>query len=229
MTPRPTPFDRIFGEIADQRFAAIRDSVAADGVDARSRDRFVLDREAAALLRELVGEDGDVEALEAMVAFVHAAYLFWLDGRALVWLERPSLDRLLDEPEGPRDGRAAQRAYYLQVPAQRVWAEARSEAPPEPLDGCFVLPDLPEIAVVAVFGFRADREGFTVVGAAGPRVQSLARADGSRLFAPRFAGGAGAGLHSLAGSEELLELAYRVDAALGPNGAVMGTQRLSVL
>jgi len=36
-------------------------------------------------------------------------------------------------------------------------------------------------------------------------------------------------LHSLVGMEELLELAYRVDGALGPNGANPGVQRLSLL
>jgi hypothetical protein len=43
----------------------------------------------------------------------------------------------------------------------------------------------------------------------GPRPTGLARADGSALYAPVLPGGDSAGLHSLVGTEELLELAWR--------------------
>ena len=48
---------------------------------------------------------------------------------------------------------------------------------------------------------------------AGPRPTSPARPDGSALFAPVMTGGAPAGLASLTGGEELLELGWRVWAA----------------
>jgi hypothetical protein len=43
----------------------------------------------------------------------------------------------------------------------------------------------------------------------GARPNGLARADGSALFAPTLAGGVAAGLHSITGEEELLELGWR--------------------
>jgi hypothetical protein len=48
-----------------------------------------------------------------------------------------------------------------------------------------------------------------VVEAAGPRQSNLARPDGSPLFSPVMPGGDAAGLHSIAGGEELLELGWR--------------------
>jgi hypothetical protein len=72
--------------------------------------------------------------------------------------------------------------------------------------------------VLGVFGLRPDRAGFTVVEARGPRLAGLARPDGSALFAPLLAGGAEAGLNTLAGAEELLELGWRMLGA--PRGAL---------
>jgi hypothetical protein len=50
------------------------------------------------------------------------------------------------------------------------------------------------------------------VEATGGRVEGLAREDGSRLFDPTLAGGADAGLRSIVGEEELLELGWRTRA-----------------
>jgi hypothetical protein len=225
---RPTPFDVVFGEVAEQRFPAIRDSLAAAGANPLDPDVFILDREAAAFVRDVAPDESPADAVAEMIAFVHAAFVFWLGGKATVWLERDTLDRLLREPALPASGPPAPRAYYLQMPVRRIWAVPRTELPPEPLDGCFVASHPRGIGVVAVFGMRVDREGFTVVSAAGPRSNRLARIDRTPLFSPQLAGGAGAGLHSLAGVEELLELGYRIDAALGRRGAVPGIQRLSL-
>ena len=100
----------------------------------------------------------------------------------------------------------------MQLPPLRVWGVAREGAPAEPLDGWFVTGGKDGLSVVAVFGIHPGREGFTVVGASGPRPDELRRADGTALFAPMLAGGMTAGLASLSGAEELLELAWRVEA-----------------
>jgi hypothetical protein len=47
------------------------------------------------------------------------------------------------------------------------------------------------------------------VEAAGGRAEGLAREDGSPLFDPTLPGAAAAGLRSIAGEEELLELGWR--------------------
>jgi hypothetical protein len=52
--------------------------------------------------------------------------------------------------------------------------------------------------------------GFTVVEATGPRISGLARANGSPLFAPTLPGADAAGLSSITGTEELVELGWRV-------------------
>jgi hypothetical protein len=44
----------------------------------------------------------------------------------------------------------------------------------------------------------------------GPRPLALVRADGTELFAPTLTGGQAAGLFSITGEEELLELGWRI-------------------
>jgi hypothetical protein len=83
----------------------------------------------------------------------------------------------------------------------------------EPLDGCFThaLPD-GSLRVLGVFGLHPDRAGFSVVEVAGARTPALARESGDPLFTPLMDGGAAAGLRSIAGEEELLELGWRARA-----------------
>jgi hypothetical protein len=81
--------------------------------------------------------------------------------------------------------------------------------PAEPLDGYFIHAAGEELRVLGVFGIRPDRMGFSVVEAVGERPGTLARPDGTPVFAPALPGGAAAGLRSLVGAEELLELGWR--------------------
>jgi hypothetical protein len=82
------------------------------------------------------------------------------------------------------------------------------------------------LRVLGVFGIHRDREGFSVVEAAGPRRSGLARADGSRLFDPLLPGGRAAGLFSISGEEELLELGWRIHllAARDPGFGAEGSE-----
>jgi hypothetical protein len=112
------------------------------------------------------------------------------------------------------------------MPEHRIWAEVIPGQPSEPLDGCFVHSSLDgTLRVLGVFGIHRDREGFSVVEAAGPRPVGLARVDGSQLFEPTLPGGRAAGLLSISGMEELLELGWRIiqlgagSRELGPAGA----------
>src|SRR6266702_8067259 len=74
-----------------------------------------------------------------------------------------------------------------------------------------------EIAVLAIFGMRPDRPGFSAVGLEG-RADSIelaaAREDGSVPFGPRLAGGTAAGLYSVANPGELLLLTGHLLALL---------------
>ena len=206
---RPSPFDLLFASVAQDRFPVLRDSLAAVGRDPRDRDAFVMTREAIQLVRELRPEGGVGEAIDQLVALVHHAYLFWASGMRVVELDAGSLERLVDGGSASVAG-ASTGAVYAQLPELRVWAQVIEGERHEPMDGCFVH-ETPaaELRVLGVFGIHPGRDGFSVVEAVGPRAANLARADGAPLFAPTLPGGSTAGLHSIAGEEELLELGWR--------------------
>jgi hypothetical protein len=200
---RASPFELVFGRVADERFPALRDSL--EGAVPTDRDAFIMTREAIQLVRDLRPEDGIGEAIDQLVALVHHAYLFWAGGRKVV---EASVE-LLDAPDGGTAA-APDGARYARFPERRVWAQVVEGAAHEPLDGCF-MHSLPgdELRVLGVFGLHPDRAGFSVVEVAGPRADGLARPSGEPLFAPLMDGGSAAGLRSIAGEEELLELGWR--------------------
>jgi len=213
---RTTPFDLVFGGLADERFPEIRESLAHTGADPFDRDRFMLDKAAAGLLREQVPDEGADAGVAEHLALLHHAYLFWAAGRPTTHLTRAEATALLGHaapsgtPSTPR---------YIQFPERLVWAETEAGAPHEPLDGMFVAP-MPggALAVLAIFGFHPSRMGFSVVTAEGRAVPELTRADGAALFAPVLPGGSAAGLFSITGPEELIELAARTGAARTDSG-----------
>jgi hypothetical protein len=172
------------------------------------------------LVRELRPDDAVGEGIGQLAALVHHAFLFWAGGRRSVEVQAKLLDGLLRESV-PTAAAVLPLPAYVQLPPRRIWAEPLPGFPHEPLDGCFLheIPGAATLRVLGVFGLHPDRPGFTVVEAAGPRTAHLARADGSALYAPLLPGGAAAGLSSLAGGEELLELGYRVSGrAREPEG-----------
>ena len=207
--PRPTPFDLFLAPLAADNFPRISASLVASGSDPADRDAFLMNPEVVTLLRELRGDDGLGEAMDQMVALLHQAYLAWDAGLILVPIPEQAMDALLG-PEPPQEDGEAPRAYYAQLPERRVWASVVEGEAPEPLDGCFVSGAAPdEVRVLGIFGLRPDRAGFSAVEVGGPRPSGLARLDGSPPFAPTLTGGAAAGLHSIAGEAELLELGWR--------------------
>lgn len=212
MANRPTPFDIAFGAHGEERFARMRTSLAESGRDPHDMDAFVLDREVIGYLRELVPEAGVGEAIEQHLALLHSAYLYWAEGG---WLIRPSRQRsekLLAAPTAEYQGPGAglPRAYYVQFPERLLWAPLDPSDPHQPMDGMFVRPWPTEgFFVLAIFGLHPGRDGFAVVDIDGYRENHLERSDGSALFSPVLEGGASAGLHSVVGGEELLELAAR--------------------
>lgn len=216
VNPRPgtrlTPFDVAFGTGAGERFGRMRESLAATGRDPHDLDAFMLDREVVTYLRELVPEEGVGEAIEQHIALLHHAYLFWAEG---AWIVRPGRERtrrLLTEPSAePTPAPAGlPRAAYFQFPERLIWAPLAPDEPHQPLDGIFLRPWPAEgYFLLAIFGLHPGQEGFAVVDVDGYREPNLARADGAALFAPVLPGGAEAGLFSIVGGEELLELGAR--------------------
>jgi hypothetical protein len=205
MPSRLSPFDLVFGRLAEERFPSLR--AALDGVEPTDRDAFIMTRDAIQLVRDLRPDDGIGEAIDQLVALVHHAYLFWAAGRVVVDIDAGILDHT------GTGGTQPAAAWYARFPERRVWAQVVEGAAHEPLDGCFAHAHAENsLRVLGVFGLHPDRAGFSVVEAAGPRPQGLTRESGESLFAPRMEGGAAAGLRSIAGEEELLELGWRARA-----------------
>jgi hypothetical protein len=213
---RLTPFALAFADLAAERFPGIRSALTEQGIDPADRDAFLMNREVVSLIRELRPDEGVGEEIGQLAALVHHVFLYWAAGAPTVELQADQLDALLgDSAIVPF---ATVRAPgYAQLPPRRIWAEPLRGSPHEPLDGCFIhaVVGSGDLRVLGVFGLHPDRQGFTVVEVAGPRVPMLARPDGSALFAPLLPGGAAAGLKSLAGGEELLELGYRLSGRAG--------------
>jgi len=219
---RATPFALAFGELAP-RFPAIAEALQQDGAAPTDRDRFVLLEPVGRLLREIVPEGAGADALEAHVLLLHHAYLFWAAEQPVYHISDPALRRAVGEKRITT--RLPHAAQYLQLPELRVWGtpnEASPPSPPEPLDGMFVSEagGTGEIAVLAIFGMRPDRPGFSAVGlegradpddpTAGEIEIAAARGDGSAPFGPKLAGGPEAGLYSVANPGELLLLTCRL-------------------
>jgi hypothetical protein len=207
---RPTPFDLVFHRIAESSFPRIAASLAQSGVNPADRDAFLMDREVITLLRELRPEEGLGEAMDQMVALVHHAYLTWAAGTVTLPVSREAAEELLGQEAAQAGGSTEALAYYAQFPERMIWASVVENQAPEPLDGVFVSSEPGgDLRVLGIFGLRLDRPGFSAVEASGARVQGLAREDGSPLFQPTLDGGTAAGLRSIIGEAELLELGWR--------------------
>lgn len=208
---RPTPFGLVFGQSAQEVFPKIRLALDQAGCDPSDRDCFLMLREVVTLVRELRPEGGLGEGIDQLAALVHHVYLYWDADERVIELTPEQLTSLLRTFARTAGGPEALSPCYVQVPQHRVWAEVIPGNPPEPLDGCFVhsAPDRAVLRVLGVFGIHPEREGFSVVEAVGSRPLALARADGTELFAPALTGGKAAGLFSITGEEELLDLGWR--------------------
>lgn len=201
---RPHPFDLVFGPLVDSHFPAIRDALSADA----DLDAFLVCTPALELLQELRPEEGLGEAVDDFVAFVHAAWRYWVDGAATRPLDAEAT-RALCAPEGLVTPPAPRAAQYIQVAPRLVWGQLADGEQWEPLDGWFALPDAAGLRVVACFGLHPERPGLTVAAVTGMAPPAAPRADGSPPFAPQMQGGDLAGLHALADTGELLLLAWR--------------------
>ena len=209
---RISPFALVFGELADERFPALRASLAGAGIDTADRDAFVLDRAVTEFLRDLVPEDAPPESLHEFIAVLQHSFLYWDAGSRVIEADMAGKAGM----PGPSSTTASSAVpalpalpAYVQLPSHLYWGQLEPDAPHEPLDGFFIHGWKDGIRALAIFGLHAERPGFTVaeVGGAPPTVP-LRRPDGSAPFAPQMEGGAGAGLRSVAGPDELLALAW---------------------
>lgn len=204
----------VFGRFRD-RFDAVRSGLEATGRDPRNRDAFLLLEEVAGVLRELRPDEGLGEAMMAAAALVHHAYLFWSDGERVREIPPALLTSVLEPSRLDAPTRTgshpARPSEYVQLPSLALWGRLES-GPPEPVDGWFRWGDGAALTVLAVLGFHPNRAGLTAVEVSGARPDRLEREDGSEPFAAVTTDtGARAGLGSVSGEAELLELAWRMD------------------
>ena len=232
---RFTPFSLVFADMARERFPTVASALQQDNAPPADRDRFVLIEPVGRMLREIVPESAGAEALEAHLLLLHHAFLHWASGGWVYNVGETTLGRAL--AEGRITSQPPQPALYLQLPELRVWGRPSPGAIPEPLDGMFVSETTTagSIGVLAIFGMRPDRPGFSAVGLDGradaddatpSEIEvAAAREDGSAPFGPLLAGGSSAGLHSVANAGELLLLTCRILAQLprGTAGADAGS------
>jgi hypothetical protein len=217
---RTTPYSLAFGEIAPGRFPAIAEALQQEDARPTDRDRFVLLDPVGRLLQEIVPEGAGPDALEAHVLLLHHAYLFWAAGQPVYQISEQILRRAVTASQITTA--VPHPAQYLQLPELRLWGSPNSAGPVEPLDGMFVSRggQSESIAVLAIFGMRSDRPGFSAVALEGranaddPSTGEIeiaaTRDDGSAAFAPTLAGGTAAGLYSVANAGELLLLTGRL-------------------
>lgn len=213
--PRPTPYDLAIAPWADERFLPVRQALGDLGVDPWDRDAFLMAKPVVELVHALRPEEGVGEGMDEFVALLHVAFLYWMHGEPLRRLEIGDLKGLLGSAAPALPAAAAPAIAYLQFPPLRIWGAPGEGVAHEPFDGCFVVRRHDRLAVVGILGAHPGRDGFTVVAVEGSRPGGLSRRDGSPLFSPAMEGGGEAGLHSITGMEELLELGWRAASAGG--------------
>lgn len=220
MAGRADPFQLAFGPFIPEQFEAMRTALLQDGVDLFDRDAWTVSRPGVELLHTLRPDDGLGEGVDELVALAHAAFLFWQQGEPVATVSRPVLDAAVADAHEARLATGPRAAYYVELAPRRVWGTPVPGAPPEPLEGWFALADANRLALVAVFGLLPGRPGFTVAQVDGPPPGVLHRDDGTPPFAPVLEGAATAGLWSVIGGEELLELGWRIHRRLVAAGGL---------
>lgn len=216
---RPTPFSYIFRDLADVEFPAIDKAMDRAGAIEADRDQFALLEPVGRLLQQVVPEDASPEVLEAHIRLLHHAFCHWAAHGWVYSISEAALSRSFSQRT--ITDRLPRPAFYLQLPELRVWGKPTPDGQAEPLDGMFVTEWLPSgVAVLAIFGMRPDRPGFSAVGLEGRADTddagtneievAAAREDGTPAFGPTLAGGTAAGLHSIANPGELLLLTCRL-------------------
>jgi hypothetical protein len=200
-----------FGE---ERFAAVRDALAARGADALDRDAFLLDGTVGTLLRDLVPPDAPAETVTAYGALLHALYCCWERDWPVARPDAATLRAALAS-RSPLPAPRSPLSCYIQLPEHLVWAQTAAGEPHEPLDGVLLVVKPPRAEAVAVLGLREGRDGFTTMESRLdlPAEPPGERADGSAPYASVLPGGDRAHLLSVVDHHELAALGLLALAA----------------
>lgn len=220
---RLTPYEHLLPEesFADERFPLIRKEGRERGGGALSLpERFVLLKEAAAVLTSVREGGEDPRLTQQRGALLFHAFHFWDAGCPLFLLSTPVARFVVGT--GPAEGRWSPalpgRAGYVQLPQHLFWVPGGEGTPPESVDGYFWSAPSPEqLSILVVLGMREDRPGLSVVplptlplAAAGIWASLQVRPQG-KDFQPSFLPGAGLeDLYALQAGAEAVKLSMRV-------------------
>ena len=210
--PRPLPWTALAEALGEDAFARMQRELAAAKVEPFERDAFVLVGAVGRVLRDLVPADAPAEAVTGYLTLLHALYLHWAAGRPVRVAPRDTLAAALAAPAPPPP---APGVCYVQLPERLVWAAPFAGAAHEPLDGLWAATTPERIRVLAVLGFRREREGFTTIDAVAPLPVAAPprRADGTAPFATALPAGERMGFFSVTSEAELVWLALLALAA----------------
>jgi hypothetical protein len=212
---RAYPWTELFEALGEARFEEIRSALAAAGEDPFDRDAFLLPAAVGRVLRDLVPADAPAEAVTSYGALLHMLHLHWDCGRPVRALDRAAAVSLLGAPPAAPTPVAAQSCCYVQLPERVVWAAPAPGAAHEPMDGLFAASGPARLTVLAVLGFRPERQGFTTIEAEAPVPVPAPppRPDGAAPFATVLPAGERVGLFSVISGAELTALASLALAA----------------
>ena len=206
---RPYPWTALIEALGEARFVAIRAALAAAGTDPPDRDAFLLLAAVGRVLRDLVPTDAPAEAVTSYGTLLHMLYLHWDRGWPVRSLDQPALVSLLTARPAASATTTTPGICYVQLPQRIVWAAPAPGAAHEPMDGLFTALGATRLLVLAVLGFRPERQGFTTIEtqASIPVPVSRTRPDGSAPFTTVLPAGERMGLFSVVSPEELAALA----------------------
>src|SRR5258707_7839512 len=164
---RLTPFALAFRDLARDRFPAIAQVLERDALSSADRDRFVLLEPVGRLLREIAPDGTGPDALEAHMLTLHHAYRHWAAGGSVYRVSEETLQRA--SVGTSITSHLPHPSLYLQLPELKVWGTPTADGAPEPLDGMFATEGAApgNVRVLAIFGIREGRAGFSAVGLEG--------------------------------------------------------------
>jgi len=168
-----TPFELIFESAGFEtdRFTVLREQAETRG--AATIGELLALPAGGELLRELASEDAVPDRSELvwqLGALLFHAFRYWLHGRIVYRFSEDAVRALLAQAREEWRFRAPAPAGYVQLPRNRFWARAASDAAAEPVDGFFwSAPEESEavsgerLDLLLSLGVRTGRPGVTVV------------------------------------------------------------------
>ncbi|HKV49963.1 MAG TPA: hypothetical protein VJO52_02085 [Gemmatimonadaceae bacterium] len=227
---RLTPYELILEPLEHDAFPAIRAEAELRGRDALQHDDFLLLGLVGATLSSMIADDAPAEAVDQYGELFWQGYRFWAAGRRFFTFGESITSSLIASRYDMDEWQlAAPASCYLQFPNQRLWARVASDAPFEPVDGCFVASDESsedgttrvELRVLLVLGLRPERPGISLVfdrldldARDAPPRAAQPWSDGDAAFATSLPGGERRGLRVVATRGELETLVLRALHAL---------------